>query len=252
MSQIRTILIVLVVLFFANLLLAPWAQAQGDLGSRAAKRESSRWTLQEWLAQRDRNRMMDLWLSMNSPSPFEFALGGSYLSSATKIDNPASEEKFDSYAGDLHAYAQFVGLTVEYANRTKENFSDLSGMLNIRLLGDSLQNSSLTVSFGQRSRSLEIAGASVLQRNLFGQVGLQMYLSKYFGLDSHYRQYQTAADDATGDDIGGSQAQVGLFIDFKAVRIFGAWTRDRQTNVNSSSETNTIREGIVSGLRIYY
>src|SRR5690606_14405391 len=42
------------------------------------QKESSRWTLEGWLAQRDRMRLMDLWLALHSPSPYEFYLGGEY------------------------------------------------------------------------------------------------------------------------------------------------------------------------------
>ena len=42
---------------------------------RAQKRAASRWTLSEWLAQKEKNKLMDMWLAMNSPSPYEFMLG---------------------------------------------------------------------------------------------------------------------------------------------------------------------------------
>lgn len=231
-----------------------WAQSSGggSFGQRAERRESSRWTLQEWLAQKDRNRMMDLWLSMNSPSPFEFMLGGSYRSHKTSVDNPLSEQSYYSYAGEIRAYAQFAGLTAQYENNVQENFHDLSGMLNLRLLGDSLQNSSLTLHLGQRTRGFQTAGQANSQRNIFSQVSLQIYLARHFGLDGFYRYYEPSNNELLSEKIGGQLSEVGLFIDFKAIRLFGNWHRDVQSNEATTGNRSTIREGIRSGLQIYY
>lgn len=247
--------IVLLVTLLVALLPAPPARAQADFGfsQRAEKRESGRWTLSEWLAQRDRNRMMDLWLSMNSPSPFEFMGGVSYLSTKTTAGDPPVEDSFTAVEGELRAYAQFVGLTVEYANRSRENFNDLSGMLNLRLLGNSLQNSALTLHVGQRVRTVDVAGTDAATRNLFGQISLQVYLSRYFGLDGFHRQYQPAKNSALDATVDGSLSEGGLFIDFKAVRLFGAWYQDRERRRNDLTGTGEIRrEGIKSGIRLFY
>lgn len=222
----------------------------GGFTARAQAREASRWTLQEWLEQRDRNRMMDLWLSMNSPSPFEFMIGISHLS--TKYDTvPATTESNNvSLAGELHAYAQFVGLTVEHENNAKAGVSDLGGMLNIRLLGNSLQNSSLTLHGGQLIRKTDTEEL----KHLFAQAGLQMYFTKYFGLEASYRALQPTRSDTQNADINGTLTKAGLFIDFKSIRIFGNWYQDISTakDVTTDNKTNSRRIGIQSGLKIYY
>lgn len=251
MSRIRTIGFALIALFLMNMLLGESARAAG--GSGGDDRAASRWTLAEWLETRDRNRMMDLWLSMHSPSPFETMIGGSYLSTKTGVDPAGTSDSFTHYDGEVRAYMQFVGLTAEYANHTQENFNDLSGMLNLRLFGDSLQNSSLTLHFGQRARTLVIGGNNNIQRNLFSQVSLQLYVSKFFGIDGFYRHYEPSVNDVLKEEIRGSLAEAGLFIDFKSVRVFGAWTQDRQINTTTAgAETTTTREGVKTGLRIYY
>lgn len=232
--------------------LAVEGRTDGSFGARAERRESSRWTLQEWLEQRDRNRMMDLWLSMNSPSPFEFMLGAGHLATKTTVNTPPSETSFASYTGEVRAYAQFVGLTLEHHNNTPEALSDTTGIFNLRLLGDSLQNSSLTLHVGQRTRSFRSGTTEATVRNLLTQASLQLYLARYFGLDSYYRRYEAAESAALGESIGGNLTEVGLFIDFKAVRVYGSWYRDVQTNTSPTSETTTEREGVKTGLKIYY
>lgn len=223
----------------------------GGFTQRAEKRAASRWTLQEWLETKERNRMMDLWLSMNSPSPYEFMLGGASLWATREAGAPSTTTTFSSFSGELAAYAQFVGLNAEYENNTAENTNELTGLLNIRLLGNSLQNSFLTLHAGQRTRGFESAGAAQQLRQVATQVSLQLYFSKHFGLDGKYRLYQ-AATDSTGAEVAGSLSEAGVFIDFGAVRIFGGWSQEKETSTSAGVETPTTRTNVRSGLKLHY
>ena len=80
-----------------------------NISEKAEKKESSRWTLSEWMQQKDNNRLMDLWLSLNSPSPFEFFIQGNYITyqSQNMISNQATSYNSSSYG--LAAFASFVG-----------------------------------------------------------------------------------------------------------------------------------------------
>lgn len=213
-----------------------------DFSQRASKREQSRWSLSEWLAMKDRNRMMDMWLSLNAPSPFEFMLGGSYDS----LDSGPT-----GYSGYLSAYAQFIGLSAEYRNTNDEGFNDLAGMLNVRLLGNSIQNTAFTIHYGQKTRDFKATGEKLTQQ--FGQVSLQVYLTKYFGLDGIYRHYLPTNTPSLGE-VQGTYQEAGIFIDFKAVRVFGAWFQDTQKNKTPSAIDETIneRKGVHSGIKIFF
>lgn len=232
------------------------AQSGSSSGSsgitqRAEKRAASRWTLQEWLEMRDRNRMMDMWLSMNSPSPYEFMLGGATIWSTRSTGSPATELKFTSHAAELAAYAQFVGLNFEYENNAAETKNDLTGMLNIRLLGNSLQNSHLTIHAGQRTRGGQAGGNDYQLRQTLAQVSLQLYFSKHFGLDAKYRSYQKG-EDTMGDTITGENAEAGVFIDFGPVRIFGAYSQEKDKSENAVTTSDTTRTSLKSGLKLFY
>lgn len=250
MSQFKTLMMIVLL----SLPSVGWAQSgQGSFNfrQRAEKRESTRWTLQEWLEQRDRSRMMDLWLSMNSPSPFEVMLGGSYLATTTGVDNPKSEQNFSSYTGELAAYAQFVGLGAEHENNVQEGYGDVSGMLNLRLLGNSLQNSHLTLHFGQRTRTFGGTTPNP-QRNVFSQATLQLYIARYFGLKGHYRYYEPSTNDLLSEQIGGTQSEAGLFIDFNAIRVYGSWYNDVEKHSGGATDFSVQRQGIKSGFVIFY
>lgn len=216
---------------------------------KAEVREQSRWSLESWLAQRDRNRLMDLWLAMHSPSPYEFKLGGSYNSYSTTVSDVSSSNT--SYSGNLSAYAEFIGLSAEYENNTAEQYNDLAGMLNVRLLGNSLQNTSFTIHYGQRTHSVASNNTQRVQQ--FGQVSLQVYLTRHFGLTGEYRYY-LPMNQVTIGSVNENASEAGIFIDFKALRIFGNWFHQQEqvTPSGATSSTNTDRVGIRSGLEIYF
>lgn len=225
------------------------AQEKSKIFERASKREGSRWTLSEWMAQKERNKLMDLWLAMNSPSPYEFMLGGSY-NNYKATENQTTNEYVTSGA-EVQAYAQFFGLGLEYDNRTSESENDLSGMLNLRLLGNSIQSTHLTLHYGQRTRTISDVTPTTLLRNQFGQVSLQMYLNPNFGIRGSFRQYQPFSDSTFGD-VTGQLTTGGLFIDFKAIRLFGEWYDDIQKNTGSTVAPQIQRTGIKTGLQIYF
>lgn len=250
----------LATLILFNLILpaASLAQGAGSSGrsftARAEARETNRWTLAEWLEQRDRSRMMDLWLSMNSPSPFEFMLGLSSLSTDLKSEPSNESLSSTSLSGEIHAYAQFVGLTLEHENNTLLRQSDLSGMLNLRIFGNSLQNSSLTIHGGQLTRHQQIEGQNEERKHLFYQATLQLYFSKYFGMEASYRSIQGSNSPLLEREVDGSLQKAGLFIDFKSVRVFGNWYLEKERKKDSASEQaeGSSRSGIQSGFKIYY
>lgn len=222
------------------------------LAAGASKSESKRWTLQEWLEQRDRNRMMDLWLSMNSSSPYEFSLEGSHKGYDQEIAGSAPTHR-TSYAVAFSGYAQIVGLTAEYENNSEENYNDLNGLFNLRLFGDSIQNSYLAVHYGIRSRTSSQPSFRFSQP--FSQVSLQLYALKTFGIDGLYRIYYSAdvsGASTQGTSTSGNLAEAGAFIDFKNFRFFGSWYKENSTDKSSSGETSATKTGIKSGIKIFF
>ncbi|MBO9667387.1 MAG: hypothetical protein J7501_11310 [Bdellovibrio sp.] len=231
-----------------------WWSGGYDYTQRATKREQTRWSLSDWLNIKEKNRAMDQWLSLNSPSPFEFMIGGSYLSYNSNVNDGSTttENSHTSYSGELAAYAQLVGLSGEYEHNSADNFTDLTGIFNLRVLGDSIQNSGLTLSYGMRTREQEGTTPTRLSQQ-FGQVQLQLYLMKYFGFDGKYRYFLPTTNDELGD-VKGDYSEAGLFIDFKGLRVFGAWYKENQKNKIPAATVDTItdRTGIRSGIKIFF
>lgn len=220
-----------------------WAQ-------RAQDRQTKRWTLQEWLEQKEKNRMMDLWLAMNSSSPYEsqFSIESWDYKQALSSQNGTTQ---NTLLGQAHFYSSIVGLGVEYAKFPVENRNDLSGLFNFRLFGTSIQSTHITLHYGLRTRTYEVSNQIVGLRNPFAQISLQLYLNKSFGIDSFYRSYFSTTDSAVGS-VNGQSSEAFLFIDFKFLRIYGGYSQDVQVNNLNGIETKIDRSGIKSGLRIFY
>lgn len=240
-------------LFFL-LALTPQAFGQSTADSswakRAQARETKRWTLQEWLDQKNRNALMDQWLVMNSPSPYEFSLKYETFRVESKVDSAAAT-KVDSSSGSVAAFAGPVGLYGEYENSIKENLSDSVGLLQFRLLGGSLQTTSLTLGFGQRTRNFNYLSVDHNLRNLVGQAVLQVYLNRHFGIKGTYRYFLPEKDENLGE-VYGHLTEGGIFIDFKGLRVFGDFFEDLQRMKPSGVDAKIRRQGIKTGLQFFF
>ncbi len=231
-----------------------FAQASYNFGQRAEKRKLSRWTLSEWLAQKERNKWMDQWLSMNTPSPFEFSLGAQQVSFTHS--NSLFTKEVTASEFDFAAYAKMIGLGVEYGNHSEsERLNDLTGMFNLRLLGNSIQSSLLTLSYGQRTRQYTGSSGVTSQRvlrNQLAQAQLQIYLTKYFGIDANYRHYFDSQDSDAQLGFTQSNAQnINAFIDFDFFRVWGGYYREIQNFSNPPKSTDE-STGTRLGIRLYF
>jgi hypothetical protein len=218
--------------------------------SQSLAAEAKRWTLQEWLKQKNQHALMDQWLMMNSPSPFEFSLKTESFNYKSKSGTD-SEKSLDSYSGSVCAFAEFVGLQGEYENSTEENLTDATGLLSLRLLGASLQSTSLTVSLGQRSRQFEYLTNQQSIKNLATQAVLQVYLTRYFGIKGTYRSFLPEETDNLGQ-VDGHTSEGGVFIDFLRLRIFGDYFEDIQKMKPASGDVKIRRNGIKTGLQFFF
>jgi hypothetical protein len=229
-----------------------------DFRKKSESKEGTRWTLKEWLEQKDRNHLMDLWLGMYAPSPYEFFISGQMLSydrtsstitTTSTTTGPASP--YRSSSGALAAYATVVGLMGEYENNHEEGFNDLAGSLNLRLIGNAVQGTHLIVNYGQRTRNtVTSSGVQTLRQN-FASVDLDLYVMKYFGLHGNYRS-DLPTSDANLGDVSGSKTETGAFIDFAALRIYGNWYSEKQDATRGSQTDRTVRTGIQSGIKFFF
>ncbi|MFZ3229738.1 MAG: hypothetical protein WA160_06010 [Pseudobdellovibrio sp.] len=251
----KTLLKLIILISFIHL--NAYAEEGASRGSRfnlsksAEKRSLKRFTLKEWMEGKEKRDMMDMWLSVNTPSPYEFYLSGSLnqYSFDSTTNNISTQTTKKSYEGSFAAYATMVGLTAEYQNNTEENFNDMTAMFNLRLFGNTLQGTHLTVHYGLRTRTDN--GGQYRLNQSFPAVTLQVYLTKNFGLQGHYRYYLPITESYYGDTQANDYA-AGAFIDFDAFRIFGDYYQEKQNSKLNAIDSSLIRTGTKIGLRIYF
>lgn len=224
----------------------PWLLSQG-----AAAREAKRFTLQEWLENKDRRALMDMWLTINTPSPYEFVVSSALQNYNLGVSSGglSTSQSHSVLTGDLSAYARFVGVSLEHTNNQAEGFNDITGIFNLRVFGNTVQGSHLTFHYGLRTRTA--SNVSYRLNQPFPAVTLQLYLMKYFGIQSNYRAFTPITEPFYGDTTM-DELTYGLFIEYGALRLFGDIYQERQNSKLGGIETNYKREGARLGLKVYF
>lgn len=224
----------------------PWLLTQGS-----AAREAKRFTLQSWLENKDRRALMDMWLTINTPSPYEFIIGGSMFRYKlnSEVAGASSTRDFNSSSAEVSAYAKFVGITAEYMNNNEEGFNDITGLFNFRVFGNTVQGSHITLHYGLRTRSASNGSYRLNQQ--FPAATLQIYLMRYFGIQGNYRAYLPYSEAFYGDTKG-DELNAGVFIEYGILRLFADWYQERQNSKLNNIETNLERTGSKVGLKFYF
>jgi hypothetical protein len=220
-----------------------------EWSQKVEKKAAQRWTLQEWLQQKERNRWMDQWLMMHTPTPYEFALEVKSLSYTLTSD--AVHPQHRTVSGSFTAYATMVGLEFQNNNNASEGIIDNTGLFHIRILGAADQGSHLTLSFGQQTRHFNNLNLP-LRSQYLGQTDLTLYFNNHVGLKALHKSFYPLTNDVNYGDVTGYWQSVDIFIDFAALRIFGGAYREKETQtLNGATQIRTI-EGAQGGLRLYF
>lgn len=181
----------------------------------------SRWNLADWIDQRDRMRMMDLWLSMHSPSPYEFFIGGDF-----EFGQKTDGTSYTGGRGFLAGYARIFGIEIQREFDAPVN--RWFGLFHLRILGHHAQSTNITLEGGAKSEeSLGIwspfAGASA-----------SFYFTRNFGIDGIFHHYFPRDGSYEGNRLEGN-----VFIDFSMVRLFGGYFTDTSGASHSAGHLGT-------------
>ncbi|MCH2535509.1 MAG: hypothetical protein MK008_13780 [Bdellovibrionales bacterium] len=220
-------------------------QAQGFDGTyelvvnkKQEKKKNTRWTLAEWLQQKEKIRAMDMWLAMNSSSnPFEFYFGGSQAS----VNFADSELSETMTQGEVGAFASITGIEYQYNNT--ESFYQSRYMFTLRAFGTSQQSTNLSLSYG----GLQHSESSLKFKTDFYKASLSLYLTQFFGIKAG-KVWINEDQDRLNNSISGDEISGTVFIDFKALRIFGKYIKSNYKINNLSTE----RDGVLTGIQIYF
>jgi hypothetical protein len=183
-------------------------------GSRDGGERVVRWTLADWLAEKEQFRIEDQWLALHRTSGW-FALelgGGSESYSYTDKGTTTSQTATDIDAG---LWLSIFGLNYLYEN-SNEDWSRQSASVNLRLFGTHARSTYFNVGFGERWWSFSNPTSSVA--NSFIEAKLNLYIFRIFGIEGQYDDYltATASDQST---YSGNKVQYGAFFEIGFLRI---------------------------------
>lgn len=215
------------------------------------EKKRSRWTLADWLQQKQNNRAMDLWLAKNSySSPFEFYLDGSmrnydYVLAST----PKDHENFNAQGGELGAFAGRAGIRASFYGDEEKRSVWQSG-LNFRVYGRAVQDTHINVEWGLRGQTVQENEREHFQ-NQFGAVTLNLYLTKFFGLEGQYARILPARSNLDRS-LEGETSTAGVYIDFSALRVYGEWRNEHLVTKTPDDRIAETRSGFGGGLRFFF
>jgi hypothetical protein len=208
--------------------------AFGWASKRADVRAQTRWSLDEWLKQRERMKWSDLWLQMNSPSPYEFFVNGSYN---LVPDSVGSSRNLRYGAG---AYVTAFGLEFEHASAL--SIEDHL-RFHFRFFGNSIQNTNLTAHFGVRRRN----DLEVFYQWYLG-LDNQVYLTRYFGFTQGYRYHLKSISTHRFGPLSGQRFELGPFLDYGPIRIFAKFMIELENRITGATGAS----GWSGGLQVFW
>lgn len=206
----------------------------------AADTKSSRWSLAEWMEQRDKMRMQDIWLALHSASPYEFFVGGNYQFAAR---TPGGYDP--GWRGEFSAYASIFGLGVEYDSLA--SYSRFNGQFNFRFFGPRAQGTNITAQVGLRNQT----ESGDTFRNLYLGLQFTMYMTKFFGIEGAYR-YHFDSTTSTLGVINGNALWATAFVEFNFFRVYFSYVSEQESKTLAGSTSPRGRVGPLVGGRFYF
>lgn len=215
--------------------------------SRSGNSENVRWTLQSWMAQKQKFRLQDQWLALNRQQNFfEFNVSGGQSSYETTDAGVTTKHDLTQISAQL--WLSIFGLQYTRTD-SSEDFVSQAARFNVRLFGTSTNSTHLTAFYGVRETEFESPSNEV--ENHFAGADLTLYLVDFFGLTSGY-QKTFDGDDSLGNRREGQRVEYGAFVDIAFLRLSASFFEDK-TNIRPSSGTpsEVKREGIQTGIQFY-
>ena len=293
-------------LLFSNLLYAKETRIIIDVEDTQKERKELRWTLTEWLRIKERMKMMDVWLAMNSnPAKDKFSPELQFAYWQTRGDyqidigvNNVTDEfmtaKDVGNNGRIQLYLTNIvtastgwkvpnidfGIEALYINH---GFSDrefttptqplqeaegsvkdpytMSGYANFRILGTSIQDTSLVLKFGYYNGkrpvdtpqpiSLDTEGLTYAAEFIF-------YLFNFIGLEGTYNRWGTSDSFDGNQEQRGSRYDYGAFLELWLLRVSAGYYKEWWTFSEVSNDTgqraklDTQVDGVQFGVKLSF
>lgn len=187
------------------------------------------------MEQRDRTRLMDMWLSLHTPSPYEFYVYGAYAWG----NQPSGY--YGAFQAGFAAYATIFG--VELQREFSADPARYLALFHFRIFGPRAQGMNITLQGGAK---YEDRPAGQLWNPTVG-FSMTIYLTRFFGIEGLFRHYLAA--DGAGGRFAGNRVEGGGFIDYKFVRVYGGYFQELDRQVGGSDR---FFDGGFAGLKVFF
>lgn len=239
-------------IFIFAILLSQQTYARTFLGEGLFKKnqdkESTRWTLADWMTQKKSFSSMDQWLAMNrSLGLFEINLEGGKQKYDVEIGGNALSHAIDHYGVSL--YWSIFGIEYQF-EESDEDFKRESAQFNLRLLGASSQTTNLTAFYGVRKWVYDNPENEV--QNNYAGAKLNIYIVSFLGLEGQYKKF-FSAQDSSDKEYSGERSEYGAFIDIYFFRLYGQVFSEKTEQVSAAGvPSSESREGSEAGVKFYF
>ncbi len=220
-------------------------QARGDeiytfVVKKQEQKAKTRWSLSEWLETRDRIRLMDLWLALHSPSPYEFFIDGAFRRTTVRDGSPKSGGFVA--AG---AYASIFGLE---AQRDPSVNDRTLGLFNLRIFGFHAQGTNITLRLGVEQQKIQGA----LTRSLVWGASSSLYLNRFIGVDALYLHAGDSTPNGSQFILSNHRWEFTAFIDFKFLRVYGNYFTESESWNSPARQFELMKTGFSAGARFFF
>jgi hypothetical protein len=224
------------------------ARADDDVYTVIVKKQEEKqktsWYLDDWFVAKDKMRIMDMWLALHSPSPYEFYVAPEYQLVNTSSGGTAERYASDSWRFKAAAYASIFGLGFE---KNLNPDSEWTALFLLRVFGFNAQMTNLTFLAGVRSEGDPVDGRNAVVGGTY-----TLSMTHFFGLDGSYRHYFPTAGGASGVSSSGDRWELGPFIDFAALRVYVKYFSDSETQTSSSLLLPVDGKGFLVGAQLFF
>lgn len=210
--------------------------------------ENVRWTLSDWITQKQNFRMMDHWLALNRQRHFfELNLEGGKIKYELTTGGAKKDYEMERYSASI--YFSIFGLEGG-VERSNEDLKYTWGQANVRVFGQSSQGTHLVLGYGLRKR--EDLANDLEVTNQYGNVKLQLYIFDFLGIDGTYRK-DFRATDGQNTSYEGERYEYGAFIEYEFVRLYGRAFKDTTYKTPAGGVTQIeSRDGFDAGVKFYF
>ncbi|OQW50564.1 MAG: hypothetical protein A4S09_01870 [Proteobacteria bacterium SG_bin7] len=218
-------------------------------------KEKSRWTMADWLDTKKVIANQNMWLAGNKAKPVEHEFYISY--DQTNLEKEVisagiptlTKPSFTRTA--FGAFTSFVGLSGEYLDHSDHMYG-WNAQFNLRLFGNSIQNTNFTLIYGGRTRIDNSTATTETFKNQYYGATFALYLSKKFGIEGVYREIMNEKSDQN-NFLKGSNVEGSIFIDYSIIRVVGTWFKESLELTDPSQVvTNKNSTGILAGAKFYF